>query len=55
MRQRERLAAGGAGRVGIRLGIVGREWVAHSPKYAEAARLREAYADSDLVIVEGAA
>ncbi len=27
----------------------------HSPEYAEAARLREAYADSDLVIVEGAA
>ena len=27
----------------------------HSPEYAEAARLRQAYADSDLVIVEGAA
>ena len=27
----------------------------HSPEYAEAARLREAYAESDLVIVEGAA
>ena len=27
----------------------------HSPEYAEAARLREAYADSDLVIVEGTA
>ena len=27
----------------------------HSPEYAEAARLRQAYAESDLVIVEGAA
>ncbi len=26
----------------------------HSPEYAEAARLRQAYAESDLVIVEGA-